>query len=86
VKATLVHEEDSHLQFEVEIATGADRAEIEYDLVLEMELANGQTKRIRKPGLVKVLQGSETAIVEHELADGESMLSYEAKIVKCKRQ
>jgi hypothetical protein len=85
-EATLVHEEDSHLQFEVEITTGADRAEIKYDLVIEIELPNGDAKKIKKPGVVKVLQGSETAIVEHKLADGESMLSYEAKIVDCKKQ
>ena len=82
--ATLVHSEESHLQFEVEVSTDADRAEVEYDLVIEIALPNGQAKRIRKTGQVKMAQGMITVIVEHKLDEDESMLSYEAKIVKCK--
>ena len=82
--ATLVHSEESHLQFEVEVSTDADRAEVEYDLIIEIALPNGQAKRIRKTGQVKMAQGMITVIVEHKLDEDESMLSYEAKIVKCK--
>ena len=84
VSATLDRQEDSKLQFSVDVSTGESCAHIEYDLVVEVQLANAQTKRIRKPRQVKLNDGSLTEIVDHRLADGERMLSYEAKVVKCR--
>lgn len=85
VSATLDRQEGRQLQFSAELSTGASCASIEYDLVVEVQLPNAQVKRIRKPRFVKLNDGSLTEIVRHTLADGESMLSYEAKVVKCSK-
>ena len=85
VSASLDRQEGSSLQFEVEVSTSASCAHIEYDLIIKVQLSNGQLKHVRKPRVVKVNDGSLTEIVEHRLADGESMLSYEAKVVKCSK-
>ena len=50
--------ETTHLQFEVEISTQAECGKILWDLVIEEQMPNGQTKRIRKPFLITLHDGS----------------------------
>jgi len=83
VSATLEHQGDSRLQFSVEVSTSESCARIEYDLVVEEQMPNGQAKRIRQTRFVKLDDGSLTELVEHRLAQGHRMLSYEARFVSC---
>jgi len=71
----------NHLQFAVSIRATEDCARIHYDLIIEELLPNGQTKRIRKPGFVKLNDGSEDELIEHETEL--KVLSYEVKLVGC---
>jgi len=71
----------SHLQFAVSVRVTEDCTKIHYDLIIEERLPNGQTKRIRKPRYLKISDGTETEIVEHETEL--QVLSYEAKLVSC---
>ena len=84
VSVTLDRQDGSELQFSVEVSSGENCAHIEYDLVIEEQLPNGQAKRVRKIRQVKLDDGSLTEIVEHTLAEGHRMLSYEAKVVECR--
>jgi len=83
VRATLEHEEQTRLQFSVEVSTSASCAKIEYDLIIEEQTSDGQAKRVRKIRYVKLNDGSLTELVEHKLPPGHRMLSYEAKVEKC---
>jgi hypothetical protein len=73
----------THLQFKVEVSTQADCGKILWDLVIEEQLPNGQTKRIRKPFVITLHDGSVESLVRHEMPGSHSMVSYEAKIVLC---
>jgi len=71
----------THLQFAVNIRVSEDCARIHYDLLIEELLPNGQTKRIRKPGFVKLDDGSEVELIEHDTEL--KVLSHEVKLVSC---
>jgi hypothetical protein len=71
----------THLKFAVNISVSVDCARIHYDLLIEELLPNGQTKRIRKPGFVKLNDGSEVQLIEHETEL--KVLSHEVKLVSC---
>jgi hypothetical protein len=71
----------THLQFSVNVRTTAECAKIHYDLIVEELLPNGQTKRVRLPRYVKLSDGSEDDIVEHETEL--TMQSYEVQLVSC---
>ncbi len=85
VEATLNRQEGSQLQFSVEVSSSESCATIEYDLVIEEQLPNGQAKRVRKIRHVKLNDGSLTEIVEHTLGEGHGLLSYEAQVVQCQK-
>jgi len=85
-QATLdTHEqgEVKHLQFSVEVSTSESCAKIDYDLVLDVLLPNGQTKKERLPRVVKLDDGNLSEIVRHEIPASFELRSYEAKIVSC---
>ena len=75
--------EVKHLQFTVEVSTSESCAKIEYDLVLDELLPNGQTKKERLPRFVKLNDGSLTEMVRHEMPSTFELRSYEAKVVSC---
>jgi len=75
--------EIKHLQFTVEVSTSENCAKIEYDLVLDELLPNGQTKKERLPRFVKLNDGSLTEMVRHEIPASFELRSYEAKVVSC---
>ena len=83
LSARLDTKEDSHLQFKVEVSCSKRCAKIEYDLVIEEAMANGQTHMVRKVRVVKLNDGSLTEMVRHELEPGHRMLSYKAETVWC---
>jgi len=85
LSVALKRQENSKLQFSVQVSTMERCATIEYDLVIEEQLANGQANRVRKPRLVNLDDGSLSEIVDHTLPHGHRMLSYEAKVVECKK-
>jgi hypothetical protein len=70
-------------QFRVEISTSESCAEIHYDLVLEIQIPNGQVKTVRKPRIVKLNDSSLEELVEHELSLDQTLLDQEARLVKC---
>jgi hypothetical protein len=88
VSVDLMHEAPSgdvtHYQFHVEIGTDESCAEIEYDLILEKQIPNGQTKRVRKPGLAKLKDGRYTAQVRYSMSSDMKLLDYEARIHSCR--
>ena len=73
----------THLQFKVDVSTQADCGKILWDLVIEEQLPNGQTKKIRKPFVITLHNGSVQSSVRHEMPGSHSLVSYEAKIVSC---
>jgi hypothetical protein len=73
----------THLQFSVEVSTSESCAKIEYDLVLDVLLPNGQTKKERLPRFVKLNDGSLTETVRHQMPSSFKLRSYEAKVVSC---
>ena len=73
----------THLQFKVDVSTQANCGKILWDLVIEEQLPNGQTKKIRKPFLITLHDGSVQSSVRHEMPGSHSLVSYEAKIVSC---
>jgi len=75
--------EVQHLQFSVEVSTSESCAKIEHDLVIDVRLPNGQTKKERLPRFVKLNDGSLTEMVRHEIPSSFELRSYEAKVVSC---
>ena len=75
--------EVTRLEFTVEVSTSESCAKIEYDLVLDVLLPNGQTKKERLPRVVKLDDGNLSEIVRHEIPASFELRSYEAKIVSC---
>jgi len=73
----------THLQFKVEVSTRADCGKILFDLVIEEQLPNGQTKKIRKPNVITLHSDSVESLIRHKMPGSHSMVSYEAKIVSC---
>ena len=78
-----VENDFTDLQFDVEVSTGERCAKIVYDLIIEEQLPNGQSKRIRIPRVVKLDDGGLQEMVLHRLSSGHRMLEYEAKIHTC---
>ncbi len=88
VDATLDTNEEgevTHLQFSVEVSTSESCAHIEYDLILEELLPNGQTKKERIPRFVKLNDGSLNEMVRHEIQSSLQLLNHEAKVVSCQK-
>jgi hypothetical protein len=88
VNATLETSEQDNvtrLQFDVEVSTTESCARIEYDLILNEQLPNGQTKKERISRLVKLNDGSLDEVVRHEIASSTRLLDHEAKIVSCQK-
>lgn len=86
VQATLETNEQGEttmLEFDVEVSTSEDCAKIEYDLVLNELLPNGQTKMERIPRLVTLSDGGYDEVVEHKISSALQLLSHEAKVVSC---
>lgn len=88
VQATLDTDEEGNLQtlsFHCEVSTTENCAKIEYDLILDELLPNGQTKKERLPRLVKLNDGAYEEIVKHQIPASVELSNYEAKIVSCVR-
>jgi hypothetical protein len=77
--------EVTHLQFSVEVSTSESCARIEYDLILEELLPNGQTKKERIPRFVKLNDGDLNEMVRHEISSSLQLLNHEAKVVSCQK-
>jgi hypothetical protein len=75
--------EVTHLQFSVEVSTSESCAKIEYDLILDELLPNGQTKKERLPRFVKLNDGSLSEVVQHQIPSSFEIRSHEAKVVSC---
>lgn len=84
LSARLDTQEDSHVQFQVEVSCSERCAHIEYDLVIEEAMANGQTHMVRKIREVKLDDGSLTEMVRYQLEPGHRILSYKAETVWCR--
>lgn len=70
-------------QFQVEISTSESCAEIHYDLILEIQIPNGQVKAVRKPRIVKLSDSAAEELVEHELPLDQTLLDQNVRLVKC---
>jgi hypothetical protein len=73
------------LQFSIEVSTTEPCAEITFDLVIEFQLPNGQTKRVRKPQHITLRGDSTTHVVEHRMTSDLKMLEYETQLADCKK-
>ena len=73
----------THLQFGVDVRTREECAKIIYDLILEIQLADGQVQKVRKMREVKLNDGGLTEMVRHEMPYGARVVNYETKLVKC---
>ena len=78
-------DQTTHLQFSVELSTSESCAKIQYDLVLDVLLPNGQTKKERLPRFVKLNDGSLSEMVRHQIPSTFELRSYEAKVVSCSK-
>ena len=74
-----------HYQFKVEISTTESCAEIHYDLILDVQLPNGQVKKVRKPRIVKLNDSSLSELVRHEVPIDQKVTGQEARLVRCNR-
>ena len=86
--ATLDTDEQGDIQmlsFHCEVSTTENCAKIEYDLILDELLPNGQTKKERLPRLVDLSDGAYEEIVQHKIPASLQLSSYVAKIVSCQR-
>lgn len=72
-----------HYQFSVDVATGTPCAKIIYDLILEVQIPNGQVKKVRKIRDVKLNDGSLSEIVRHKMSMDSQLLDYEVVLVEC---
>jgi hypothetical protein len=79
------HDAFTKLQFSIEVTTAEPCAEIAFDLIIEVQLPNGQTKRVRKPQHVKLSDGKETCLVEHSISHDLKLLEYETQLIDCKK-
>jgi hypothetical protein len=87
-EATLDTDEEGNIQmlsFHVEVSTSENCAKIEYDLVLDELMPDGQTKKERLPRQVDHSDGSYEEIVQHKIPASFQLSSYQAKIVSCQR-
>jgi hypothetical protein len=75
--------EVTEFQFRVDVRVDNDCAKVEYDLVIEELLPNGQTKKVRKPEFAKLNDGGFSALVEHRMSSDLELRDYRAKIVRC---
>jgi hypothetical protein len=77
--------EITQLEFSVEVSSSENCAKIEYDLVLDELMPNGQTKKERLPRYVQLADGGYYEVVEHKIPASFQLTSHEAKIVSCVR-
>ena len=70
-------------KFKVEISTSESCAEIHYDLILDVQLPNGQVKKVRKPRIVKLNDSSLSELVRHEVPIDQKVTGHEARLVRC---
>ena len=77
-------QEVTRYQFQVEISTTEHCTEIHYDLILDVQLPNGQVKKVRKPRIVKLNDSSLEEVVRHELPLNQSIVGQETRLVECK--
>ena len=70
-------------QFKVEISTSESCAEIHYDLIIDVELPNGQVKKVRKPRIVKLNDSSLSELVRLEVPIDQKVTGYETRLVRC---
>ena len=85
-QATLETDEQggvTQLEFAVQVSTSEDCAKIEYDLILDELMPNGQVKKERLPRSVHLNDGSFAEVVEHKIPASFQLTHYEAKIVSC---
>ena len=75
--------ETMRYQFRVEISTSESCAEVHYDLILDVQIPNGQVKRVRKPRVVKLNDSSFEELVEHEIPIDQKVIDQDARLVKC---
>lgn len=73
----------THLQFEVEVSVQEDCAEIHFEVVLDVTIPNGQHKKVRIPRFIKINDGSQSMMVEHELPKGQTLTGHESRITEC---
>jgi len=71
------------MTFWVGLTTPEDCAKILVDLIIEEQLPNGQTKKVRKPNLLTLQEGSLESHQRYEMPRTHELLSYESKIVSC---
>ena len=71
-------------QFQVEISTSESCAEIHYDLILDVQIPNGQVKKVRKPRIVKLNDSSFEEVVRHELPLDQSVIDQQVRLVECR--
>ena len=83
----ITHQNESanrtHLQFEVEVSVQENCAEIHFEVVLDITIPNGQHKKVRIPRFIKINDGSQSMMVEHELPAGQTMTGHESRVTEC---
>ena len=72
------------LRFDVELRAAAECSTLSYDLLIEEMLPNKQTKIIRIPREVELVDGSRSETIEHSMTTDLKMLGYEASPVACR--
>ncbi len=79
----LTSQDASVLHFEVTVTTDTTRARIEYNLLLTVASASGDTRVVPIARVVKIGEGAIVDVVSHTLGSGESLVSSEAEQVSC---
>lgn len=69
--------------FRVEIRTEADCAKIRFELVAEVQTADGERETRRKPGRVRLSQGATDYRMQLDLEPGEELVEWSVGLTDC---
>jgi len=83
-EVSLVRQENSLLEFEVEVTSDATRARVEYIFDVTVANSSGESKTIPVARTVDINDTTSNEFVTHTLESGESLVSYDARMVSCR--
>jgi len=89
VSGNLVREEPdgdiTRLVFKIDVSTTTACGEIHFNVILEIREADGKIVKKKLPGLVKLHDGQTSEKTDHELGEGQSLVSWEVKLDRCEK-
>ncbi len=85
-EVSLVRQENSLLEFQVQVTSDATRARVEYMFEITVSSKSGESKTIPVDRVVDIDDTTSNEFVTHSLGAGESLVKYDARMMSCKTQ